>query len=136
MIVEKCHDWSDQHCLKFLKNCYGLPHAGSQPRRQRTDWKGVWNISQRFWLPRLPRLPSCLQSLWYSHHGVPQEDMSLLSTNIHGTFSSRFSFASKYFSTFPMLSCSACVVSLACEATIVVVYLFKLFWCYWKSISL
>lgn len=24
-----CHDWSDQHCLKFLKNCYeALPDNG------------------------------------------------------------------------------------------------------------
>ena len=24
-----CHDWSDEHCLKFLKNCYNaLPEGG------------------------------------------------------------------------------------------------------------
>ncbi|KAK4835147.1 hypothetical protein QYF36_005955 [Acer negundo] len=24
-----CHDWSDEHCLKFLKNCYeALPENG------------------------------------------------------------------------------------------------------------
>ena len=24
-----CHDWSDEHCKKFLKNCYdALPHSG------------------------------------------------------------------------------------------------------------